>query len=60
MIKIKVAIRTKEKSVTRVFSTERTVVLSEDDGFIKDCVSEVLKDFDTTPDKIKVSAALDL
>lgn len=48
----------KKKSVSQVFKTDKEVKTSTDDAFLKDCVSVVLKNFDTAPEKIKVTLTM--
>lgn len=60
MLKVKISMCDQDKQVTRTFSTERPVTMSDEDSFIKECVSKVLEDFDTAPKKIKVIASLEM
>ena len=58
MLKVKITMSTEDKTVSRTFTTENPVVMSDEDAFINASVSKVLEDFDKAPKKIKVVATL--
>jgi hypothetical protein len=60
MLKVKISMCDQDKQVTRTFSTEKPVTMSDQDKFIKACVSKVLEDFDTSPKKIKIVCSMEM
>lgn len=58
MLKLKVTIKTKEKSVSEIFEVSSLLTMNEDDPEIKRVVSQVMQDFDCPPESIKVQATL--
>jgi len=58
MIKFKVKIKHEKKTLTREFTSDSPITLSADDEVVKKAVSETLREFGESPERMSVSATL--
>jgi hypothetical protein len=62
-MKFKVTMKCTNKTLSKTFlveEDEKNIILSSDDEFIKNIVSQSIKEFGRSPDKMSVVATLEL
>lgn len=57
---ISVTIKDDEKRLTKKFMQYEIYQVSKDEPVIKDCIEETLKNFDGSPDSIKVCIVMEM
>jgi adenine/guanine phosphoribosyltransferase-like PRPP-binding protein len=57
---LSVTIKDDEKRLNKKFTIYDTYQVDEDDPTIKQCINEVLENFDGTPDSVKVIITLEM